>query len=211
MTRARGTRVRFRLDCIRQSGFTFAPAMTTVPSRRRRAPAADARTATLSAVTSIRRLVRVLRVAAHRTHATTGISAAQLFVLQQLGAAATLSLNELAARTFTDRSSVAAVVDRLHAEGLVDRAVDAADRRRAAVRITAKGRRVLDGAADAPTTLLISALATLAPAQRAALATSLEQLIVALGASDGPAPMLFADDATPAARRPAKRSRTATR
>ncbi len=117
-------------------------------------------------------------------------------------------MNQLAAQTFTDRSSVAAVVDRLHAEGLLDRAVDPADRRRAAVRITTKGRRVLGRAADAPTTLLISALTTLEPGQRAALATGLEQLTVALGASEGPAPMLFADDAKGNARHPARRSRT---
>lgn len=139
---------------------------------------------------------------------TAGISAAQLFVLQQLGADAPLSMNQLAAQTFTDRSSVAAVVDRLHAEGLLDRAVDPADRRRAAVRITAKGRRVLGRAADAPTTLLISALNTLEPAQRGSLARGLEQLTAALGASDGPAPMLFADDAKGHARRLARRSQT---
>jgi DNA-binding MarR family transcriptional regulator len=166
-------------------------------ARPRRAIADDDRAATLSAVTSIRRLVRVLRVAAHRTHATAGISAAQLFVLQQLGPGAGLSLNELAARTFTDRSSVAAVVDRLHSDGLVDRAVDPTDRRRAAVRITAKGRRVLDGAEDAPTTKLIAALRTLSPRQRATLAASLRRLTVALGAGEDPAPMLFADETKP--------------
>jgi DNA-binding MarR family transcriptional regulator len=160
----------------------------------RRAAAADS-DATLSAVTSIRRLIRTLRVTARRTHARTGISAAQLFVLQQLGADEGRSLNELAARTLTDRSSVAAVVDRLHAGGLVDRAVDPADRRRAAVRITAKGRRILDRAADAPTTRLIAALKTLGPRQRTTLAASLQRLTVALGASEDPAPMLFADEA----------------
>ena len=188
------------------------------PAVRRRADpprtsAANGRAATLSAVTSIRRLVRVLRVAAQRTRATAGIGAAQLFVLQQLGPEAGLSLNDLAARTFTDRSSVAAVVDRLHADGLVDRAVDPMDRRRAAVRITAKGRRVLDGAADAPTTKLIAALRTLSPRQRATLAASLHRLTIALGAGDDPAPMLFADEIKPAAGRDGRRpkaSRTTT-
>lgn len=175
--------------------------VVTRPSRLRRSTSADDRAATLSAVTSIRRLVRVLRIAANRTQVTAGISAAQLFVLQQLGADTALSLNQLAAQTFTDRSSVAAVVDRLHTQGLLDRAVDPADRRRAAVRITAKGRRILDRAADAPTTVLIAALKTLGSRQRASLAAALEQLTVALGASGGPAPMLFNDDAKPPVRR----------
>ena len=49
-----------------------------------------------SALTSIRRLVRVLRLNAQRTQAASGLSAAQLFVLQQLPKDGSLSLNELA-------------------------------------------------------------------------------------------------------------------
>jgi DNA-binding MarR family transcriptional regulator len=123
-----------------------------------------------SAVSSIRRIVRVLRLAAQRTRAAAGISAAQLFVLQQLGDGEALSMNELAGRTLTDRSSVAAVVARLQADGLVDRAAAADDRRRAVIRITAAGRRVLHRAPDAPTTALLAALRQLTPGELAALA-----------------------------------------
>jgi DNA-binding MarR family transcriptional regulator len=162
--------------------------------------------ATATAVTSIRRLVRVLRLAAQRTHATAGISAAQLFVLQQLRADETLSLNDIAARTLTDRSSVADVVDRLRAQGLVDRTTDALDRRRAAVRITARGRRMLARTPEAPTTVLIAALNKLAPRDRVALARSLVRLNQALGAADEPATMLFAEsDSALLSKKPARR------
>ena len=147
-----------------------------------------------SSVASIRRLVRALRLTARRTQAVSGITAAQLFVLQQLKSDTSLSLNELAARTLTDRSSVADVVDRLEAQHLVDRAVDPSDRRRAAIRITAgwpthpvpRARRAHDHA-DA-------ALKALSPRDRALLAESLIRLNTALGAADAPATMLFADD-----------------
>jgi DNA-binding MarR family transcriptional regulator len=170
---------------------------TTLMNRdAKRLPArAGSQTNTLSALTSIRRLVRVLRLASQRTQFTAGISAAQVFVLQQLRDDERLSLRDLAERTLTDRSSVAAVVERLHEQGLVDRDVDPADRRRAAVRITAAGRRVLSRASDAPTTTLLSALEALTPRQLADLALSLRRLVVALGASADPAPMLFAEDA----------------
>ncbi len=152
-----------------------------------------AHAAIASAVTSIRRLVQVLRVNAQRTQAVAGLSAAQLFVLQQLRTDDSLSLNELAARTFTDRSSVADVVDRLTAQGLVDRAVDPSDRRRASVRITRAGRWTLSHAPEAPTTALIAALHQLTPREQAALARSLTRLNEALGAADAPATMLFDD------------------
>jgi MarR family transcriptional regulator, organic hydroperoxide resistance regulator len=158
--------------------------------------------------------VRVLRLTAQRTQSAAGISAAQLFVLQHLDADVSLSLNDLAARTLTDRSSVADVVDRLQAQGLVDRDIDPADRRRAAVGITSAGRRLLARAPDAPTTTLIAALQTLSLNDRSALARSLGRLTNALGAADAPATMLFADDANgtsakrPSGRRPPSSPRT---
>lgn len=158
-----------------------------------------------SAVSSIRRIVRVLRLASQRTQSAAGISAAQLFVLQQLGDGRERSLNELAERTLTDRSSVAAVVERLQGHRLVDRAADPTDRRRAAIRITAAGRRLLNRAPDAPTTGLIGALRKLTPRELTTLAHSLDRLTAALGASHEPPSMLFADDSA-AKRRPRKRS-----
>lgn len=168
-------------------------------SARRSAHAEE--NAIASTVTSIRRLVRALRVNAQRTQAVAGISAAQLFVLQQLGVGEGLSLNALAARTLTDRSSVADVVDRLQANGLVRRTVDASDRRRASIRISPAGRRVLNRAPAAPTTALIAALRKLGPTEQGTLARSLLRLNDALGAGSTPATMLFADADDTAVRR----------
>jgi DNA-binding MarR family transcriptional regulator len=150
---------------------------------------------TVSAETSIRRIVRVLRVTAQRTQSNAGISAAQLFVLEQLGEE-TLSLNELAARTLTDRTSVAAVVERLRARGLVERAVNQQDRRRASVQITAAGRRVLRRSPPAPMTSLMEALQKLPPSRLASLAASLSGFFTALGADAEPAELMFTEETT---------------
>lgn len=165
-----------------------------MPRKTGRRPRAAARDDMFSAVASIRRIVRVLRLASQETRATAGVSAAQLFVLQQLGDGDGLSLNDLAERTLTDRSSVAAVVDRLRTRRLVVRTTDPDDRRRALVRITAAGRRILARAPDAPTTALLAALERLHRRELAALARSLAHLTTALGATDEPPSLLFADD-----------------
>lgn len=157
-------------------------------------PTTASRDSIASAVVSVRRLVRVLRLHAQRTQTAAGIGAAQLFVLQQLGGGDYLSLSELAVRTLTDRSSVADIVERLGAQGLVDRAVDPTDRRRAAIRITVVGQRLLARAPEAPTTALIGALRAMPPRDCRALARSLTELNRALGVADEPATMLFADD-----------------
>lgn len=168
----------------------------------------DAQTDMSSAVSSIRRIVRVLRLASQRTQAAAGISAAQLFVLQQLRDGGWLSLNELAERTLTDRSSVAALVERLQRDGLVDRTPDPADRRRAAIRITRDGLRVLERAPDAPTTALLSALRKLSARELSVLAQSLSLLTSALGASHEPPSMLFSDESS---EKSAKAGRSARR
>ena len=109
-------------------------------------------------VHEVRRLERGLRLAARRVDRETGLSAAQLFVLEHLDGSSGVSVNDLARQTFTDRSSVAAVVDRLVAGGLATRGVSARDRRRAEVRITRAGRAVLAKAPPPPTDLLLHGL-----------------------------------------------------
>ena len=109
-------------------------------------------------VNGIRRLDRGLRLAARAVERDTRLSAAQLFVLQHLAESEASSMNQLAARTMTDRSSVSVVVDRLEHAGLVSRSVAADDRRRSEIRITRSGRAVLRRAPTPPTDLLIDAL-----------------------------------------------------
>ena len=159
---------------------------------------------TSSALDSIRRIVRVLRLAAQKTQTDAGISAAQLFVLQQLGDGDELSMNQLAVRTLTDRSSVAALVERLKEQALVERTTHPDDRRRAVVRITTAGRRILRKAPDAPTSTLLTALRRMQRSELSTLARSLRGLTMALGAAGEPASMLFADDG--AARTPRGRA-----
>jgi DNA-binding MarR family transcriptional regulator len=148
-----------------------------------------------SAVASIRRIVRVLRLASQKTQAAAGISAAQLFVLRSLEDGDDASLSEIAARTLTDRSSVAAVVDRLVDAGLVSRAAAVADRRRAAIAITRAGRSVLKRAPEPPTALLVAGLDALTDRQLASLARGLALLTHAMGLGEAPAGMFFDDSA----------------
>lgn len=169
--------------------------------RRRAGSACAAAGDVVACVDAVRRLVRALRVTAHETQRRVGVSAAQLFVLAQLAPERELSLSELASRTLTDRTSVAAVIERLVERGLVIRGWSSDDMRRAAVRITPAGRRLLRQAPRAPTTRLIGALESLPADRVTALASSLGALIAAMGLSAQPAPLLFDAPATTSSRR----------
>jgi len=146
------------------------------------------------AVDAVRRLVRGLRLAEHRTRAATGLSAAQLFVLGQLRDTEAASLTELAARTLTDRSSVTAVVERLARDGFARTERDSRDRRRLVVRITGAGARRLASAPQPPTVRLVTALRRLPAREVRALTAHLVALLGAMGLADEPATMLFEDD-----------------
>ena len=90
----------------------------------------------------VRRIVHTLRESSRRAEKTVGVSGAQLFVLQRLGEATTLSVNELAARTHTHQSSVSTVAARLVEGGFVRRTRSGADARSVELSLTAKGRRL---------------------------------------------------------------------
>lgn len=144
-------------------------------------------------LTGVRRLERGLRLAAREAERKTGVSAAQLFVLEKLAAAPASSIADLAARTHTDRSSVSVIVDRLAVAGLVKRTASPDDRRRSETTITARGRAMLARAPLSPTATLVHAVKRLPRAKVRQLAFALAALNEELGYSD--AAMLFADGA----------------
>lgn len=163
--------------------------------KARSAPSSRA-AATVSAVNSVRRIVRGLRLAEQQTRVEAGLSAAQLFVLGQLAESSAASLSELAERTLTDRTSAAAVVERLEAAGLVATERSTEDRRRVLVQITTAGRRRVRAAPEAPTTRLLAGLERLTSGELAMLARLLERLVETMGLADEPATMLFEERAS---------------
>jgi len=138
---------------------------------------------------SLRRIVRMIRLA----ESTGEISAAQRFVLQSLSAAPASSLAELAKRTLTDQSSVSTVVSKLVDKKLVARTPSATDRRRAELRLTATGAKLVKQMAPLPQTRIIDAVAALPAKPRAELVRALERLVLAIGA-DELEPRMFLED-----------------
>ncbi|HEY4181100.1 MAG TPA: MarR family transcriptional regulator [Kofleriaceae bacterium] len=141
---------------------------------------------------SLRRVVRLLRLADRAAESAVRISAAQLFVLRSLVEAPAASLSELAARTLTDQSSVSTVVARLVDAKLVNRIPSKDDRRRMEIAITPAGMRLVKKAPPTPQAKMIAAIKKLPAAKQADIAKSLEALVKAVGA-DETAPRMFFD------------------
>jgi DNA-binding MarR family transcriptional regulator len=143
---------------------------------------------------SVRRLVRVLRLSDRGAQTEVGLSGAQLFVLQELGRAPALSLNDLAERTRTDQSSVSVVVTRLVDAGLVVRERSLADARRSEISITPRGAVALKKAPPVAQHLLLEACDALPEEERKQFAATFLRLLENMGVADAPAPMLFEDE-----------------
>lgn len=151
------------------------------------------------ALDALRRIVRALRLAAAGVEKTTGLSAAQLYVLERVAQTPGSSLTELAERTLTDRTSVAAVVERLAARGLVDRQRSTVDRRRVDVIATESGTALLGNAPHPPTMTLLDALRSVGDGELRTIAEGLRRLEQAMGVANEPAGLFFEDTPNAAA------------
>jgi len=159
--------------------------------RRGADPAVEAEvTATLDA---LRRIVRAARGAAQGAERDLGISGAQHYVLEELAAAPAPSLNDLAGRTHTHKSSVSVVASRLVARRLVRRRRAAGDRRGIELAITAAGRAALRRAPPSAQARFVEALRRLRPTERAALVRGLERFTEELGIRSLRPTLLFED------------------
>jgi DNA-binding MarR family transcriptional regulator len=151
----------------------------------------------------LRRIVRALRQSSRAAERQLGVSGAQLFVLQALAGAGALSLNDLAARTRTDQSTVSTVVARLVKAGLVSRKRSAEDGRRVDLQLTPRGRALLRRAPLAAQDQLIEGLDRMPRSQRRSLAIALGRLVDAMHLRDDQ-PAMFFEEAHPTTTPPRK-------
>ena len=90
------------------------------------------------------RVVHGLEQASKRMASTHGVTGPQRLVLRLVGLQPGISAGGLAAILHVHPSTLTGVLRRLQAQGMLARRADPGDRRRAVLRLTAKGRRVND-------------------------------------------------------------------
>lgn len=106
-----------------------------------------------------------------------GLSTAKFGALQVLaGSDEPLALGQLAERLACVRSNITQLVDRLEADGLVQRVLDPEDRRSKRAAITAEGRRRFEAGLRAKLEVERELLASLSPEEAEQLAAALGKL-----------------------------------
>jgi DNA-binding MarR family transcriptional regulator len=142
---------------------------------------------------AIRVIVRDLREASRAAEARFGLGAAQLFVLQTLARSPGLSINELAARTYTHQSSVSVVVKKLAQKRLVQTRRSGDDGRQRELSLTNKGYRLADRTPTAVSARLIAAVDCLPADVQMRLADGLRQLLRVMRV-DSTRPAMFPEE-----------------
>ena len=154
-------------------------------------PTADGQPDLSRALNALRRMVRGLRSAAEGIERELNVSAAQLFVLTQLGKVPNQSVKDLAVVTMTTHSTVSEVVGQLIAKGLVTRTADAADGRRSVLRLTRQGANLVKKSPRLIQADLIKGFGVLRPSERRDLAKGLDRGLDASGLGGVRSTMLF--------------------
>jgi DNA-binding MarR family transcriptional regulator len=144
------------------------------------------------ALRHLRAIVAVQTASARSLEKRTGVTNAQLFLLQALAAApGPMTIGELQLAVRTGQSAVSILVARLARAGLVTRATAEHDRRRRAVTLTAKGAKLAKRGPTPPLRRLLDALAEVSESDLRQLSHGLAALAAAFGVGDDDPPPLF--------------------
>jgi MarR family transcriptional regulator, lower aerobic nicotinate degradation pathway regulator len=143
------------------------------------------------ALQAVRGLVAALSQSARFIEQRTGVTNAQLFLLQQIAADTNLSVNALAARAMTHQSTASVVLSRLERRGLVQRVPSPVDGRSVVLHLTPAGRRLLRRAPAPATSEIVDAISRLTPSEVKMLRTGLVALAREAGFKSDDSPMLF--------------------
>lgn len=158
----------------------------------------------------VRALVEGLSKSARAVEDRTGVTNAQLFLLQQIRDGRHLTVNDLAKRAMTTQSTVSIVLSRLEKKGLVKRTRSPVDRRSVVLQLTTMGKRLLRRSPRPATSEVLRSLSRLSRDELRALTRGLDALGRELGLTMKPPSMLFEERGSGrrTTKRPSRQTRT---
>ena len=128
----------------------------------------------------LRTLIRRLGLLERSEAVCCEMTLSQCNALVEIGRAGELSVNQLADRLGLDKSTVSRVSDKLVLDGLLLRQEDPNDRRYAVLTLTERGTQTYTSLEDRMTDYFEEVMASVDPADRAALLKGLQTLTTAL-------------------------------
>ncbi len=143
---------------------------------------------------AFRRVVRALRLNSQEVKSRCGLSGAQLFVLQKIAPGEALSVNEIAALTHTDQSSVSVVIAKLVSKKLLIRQPAHDDRRKMLHRLTPAGISIAEESHGLVQNRLQQAIDSLSQEEKLAFSKLIHKIIADAELASEPATLFFEEE-----------------
>jgi len=133
---------------------------------------------------AVRRILHAADLRSRRLSRETGLTAAQLAVLQAIADLGEVTTGKIAADASLTQATVTVILDRLVERGLVERYRSEGDRRIVHSRLTVAGASALAAAEPAVSARLVREFERLPADRQAELVASLEWMVRALGVAE---------------------------
>lgn len=138
---------------------------------------------------SLRKLMQLVQTRSKKIRKETGITGPQLLAMKTLADSPSISISELARRIYLHPATVVGIVDRLEAQGLVERTPSKKDRRQVNVKLTRGGKAAFRKTPGASRDAVLAGLEALPEKKLKRLAASLAKIVQVLEAyAKGPIP-----------------------
>lgn len=109
-------------------------------------------------IDDLRRIFQAISDFSRQAERETGLTGSQLWAVKIVSESGTIRVSELSRRMYLHPATVVGILDRLEAQGLVQRTRSTKDRRVVDVELTAKGNKLVEIAPDVAQGLLVKGL-----------------------------------------------------
>ncbi|PWB62811.1 MAG: MarR family transcriptional regulator [Deltaproteobacteria bacterium] len=143
---------------------------------------------------NLRRVIQAVHGYSNRAQRVGGLTGPQLWAIKVLSEAAPTRVSDLARRMYLHPSTVVGILDRLESKGLAARYRSAEDHRVVDVKLTVKGKAIVDRSPAVAQGLLLQGLEGLSGRELRVVSEGLELLVGILGAQRVPPQLLFSPE-----------------
>lgn len=145
-------------------------------------------------IDDIRRIFQVVNEQSKKAKRKTGLTGPQLWTIKTIAELSPVRVSDLARRMYLHPATVVGILNRLEVQGLVKRTRNDVDRRVVKIELTENAKALLVKAPRVAQGLLVVGLEELSLEKLEVIATSLQELVVILGAQEIPPQMMVSSD-----------------
>lgn len=145
-------------------------------------------------IDDVRRIFQVVNEQSKKAKRKTGLTGPQLWTIKTIGELSPVRVSDLARRMYLHPATVVGILNRLELQGLIRRIRTTNDRRVVHVELTDAAKALVTKAPQVAQGLLVAGLQELPLEKLEAIAASLQELVIILGAQELPPQLMLSSE-----------------